>query len=115
MPVSADGAKCHSAQSWGFLRYILTPQSVGHKAGNQSSVGAELGPDFLMLMSPQAMCSVSAAELGPRFVGGPEIPSHHKEAHTYLPTKVVTAQLVLWLLQGCGGSKGPIKIFVWDP
>lgn len=77
-------------------------------------MGAELGPDFLMLMSPQAMRSVSAAELGPRFVGGPKA-SRHKEAHTYLPTREVTAQLVLWLLQVCGGSKGPIKIFVWVP
>lgn len=61
------------------------------------------------------MCSVSAAELGPRFVGGPETPSHRKEAHTYPPTREVTAQLVLWLLQVCGGLKGPIKIFVWNP
>lgn len=72
-------------------------------------MGAELDPDFLMLMS------ISTAELGPRFVGGPEAPSRRKEAHTYPPMRELTAQLVLWLLQVCGGTKGPIKISVWDP
>lgn len=85
------------------------------ECGTQSRKPVFNGPDFLMLTSPQALCSGSAAELGPRFVGGPETPSHRKEAHTYPLTREVTAQLVLWLLQVCGGPKGPIKIFVWDP
>lgn len=67
VPVLADGAECHSHQCWGLLGHTLTPQSVECKAGNQSSRGAVLRLDFLMLTSPQATCSVSAAELGPQF------------------------------------------------